>query len=283
MAFIDDGATCTLLPEHNAVSSEWEKDELIGKAYDNARIIMVPNLIDLIETNFSIGLWVESTDLFRSPLPPELWNKQDFLAVNGFSDDPDNTICDDTAIQLFFLRQHQQSTAIGNNRFRKKSQRLDKCLLRHEFSKGCYWFAVCKLRRRHQKEIEKILSQSSSLSLRQRQQSSPSSTVLQGLARTAVLKHSNKTNQKATKTNKAINEYFSSSEDFSVDSQQTNTNEPERKPIHGISMLQEKTDKIVEDALSIVHCAQKLEVRVLPRQTSVRWKTEDDFEIRYFQ
>jgi hypothetical protein len=48
------------------------------------------------------------------------------------------------------------------------------------------------------------------------------------------------------------------------------------------SALHLETNKIVTDSLSIVRDAKNLKVGVVPKTTVVRWKAEDEFEIRYF-
>lgn len=253
---IDD----TIIPEHNMVSSEWEKKEVIRSAHDIARARIIPRLIDILEERVGDSVWVASTDILCSPSALELWDKPDYVTVhdapsskNNVGDSGSNSISvQGTSTKLYLIRQEKQIDNIaisGKGKIPKGFP--DKCLLRHEFSKGSDYIMVCKLRRRHQKEIAKhpsFLSPSSS--------SNPalSLSILDGLARSAVLKHYN---------------------------QLSNKHQPpqleKQEPI-----LQEEWNKIIVDALSIVRAAENLEVGEVPKTTVVRWKAEDEFQVRYF-
>ena len=296
-----------IIPEHNRVSSEWEKNEVIRKAYDRARAAILPRLMDLLEKHAGDGIWMASTDLFQNTQHLlELWTKPDYLAVHRATpsakdNDFDNNI---TSIHgtttLLFIDKQQEPPRTGNSSAAaKKNSRKglpDKCLLRHEFSVGCHWFMVCKLRRRHQKEIAKhpYLSLSSA--------SSPShapspSAVLDELARSAVLKHynedqsNNSANQQEfgteaieTPDKDTTEEILLKSDTISeVDDAQGDDLHHRQQFPEPESLLQKETKRIVIDALSIVRAAKNLEVGMVPKTTMVRWKAEDEFEIRYYK
>ncbi len=253
---IDD----TIIPEHNMVSSDWEKKEVIRSAYGIARAKIIPRLIDILEEHVGDSVWVASTDLFPSLSTPELWDKPDYVAVHEAtsskkrSDDSDNNAIDvqGTSTQLFLSRQETQIDYVGTSGKTKIPKGFpDKCLLRHEFSKESDWLMVCKLRRRHQKEIAKHLS---FLSPSSSSKPALSLSILDGLARSAVLKH--------------YNQISNNRQPPQLEKQQ--------------SILQKETNKIIADALSIVRAAENLEVGEVPKTTVVRWKAEDEFEVRYF-
>jgi hypothetical protein len=303
-----------IIPEHNRVSSEWEKNEVIQKAYDRARDAILPRLMDLLEKHAGDGVWVASTDLFHNTQPLlELWTKPDYLAVHratpvsakdNNSDNNNNNI-HGTTTQLFIEKQQEQSQT-GSSATAKKNLRKglpDKCLLRHDFSVGCHRFMVCKLRRRHQKEIAKHPSLSSLSS----QQTPSPSAILDGLARSAVLKLYNEPSRSHRRTssedqsNNSVNQKELGTE--AIETSDKDTAEEILLKSDGISeayaqgedphhcrqfpqqdsLLQKETKRIVTDALSIVRAAKNLEVGMVPKTTMVRWKAEDEFEIRYFK
>jgi hypothetical protein len=181
-----------IIPKHKTVSSEWEKKEVIRKAYDRARAVILLRLISILEQHTGDNVWVASTDLFGTQPPSQLWTKPNYLAVHGATsfakDGPGNMPnIHGTATQLFLEKQEEQrmdQSSLGKTKTRKDLS--NKCLLRHEFSPGNYWFTVCKLRRRHQKEISKLPSPSSS------PQPPSSSAVLDGLVRSAIVNHVDK-------------------------------------------------------------------------------------------
>ena len=139
-----------------------------------------------------------------------------------------------------------------------------KCLLRHKFStngnEACsYHYRVCKLLRRHQKEIAKssckpknsIPCSSSSSS------PPPSSVFLKGSVGSAVRKYYN-------------------------DNNPSNRTASCNKEDQTMVMLQHETKELVADALSIVHDAVNLEIGIVPKTSVVRWKKKNQFEICYY-
>jgi hypothetical protein len=294
-----------IIPEHNRVSSEWEKNEVIRKAYDRALEAILPRLMHLLEIEVGDGVWVASTDLFHSIQHPlsELWIKPNYLAVHSATpsakdnDSNSNSNSNITSIhgtitQLFVEKQQAPPRTGSSFHAAKKNLRKglpNKCLLRHEFSVGCHWFMVCKLRRRHQKEIAKHPPLSSSLSL--------ASSILDGLAKSAVLKYynedqnNNSVNQKELGTeaietsdkNTTEEILLKSNNIYEADDAQGEDPHHRQQFPEPVSLLQKETKRIVADALLIVRAAQNLEVGMVPKTTMVRWKAEDEFEIRYFK
>jgi len=279
-----------IIPEHKTVSSQWEKNEVIRKAHDRARVLVLPRLINILEQHTGDNVWVASADLFGTQSSLELWTKPDYLAVHDATsfakDDPDNMPdIHGTATQLFLEKQEEQrmgQSSLGKTKTRKDLPK--KCLLRHERSPEKYWFMVCKLRRRHQKEIAKLPSLSSST------QPPSSSAVLDELVRSAIFKHGDKSFNSGQKVLDRALEPFA--KDIAGDTRQCNDAaelpdpNSDRHPTTRFAMeasaLQLETIKIVTDALSIVRDAKNLKVGVVPKTTVVRWKEEDEFEIRYF-
>ncbi len=298
---VDD--TVAILPVHNMVSSEWEKKEVIRSAYDVARVKVVPQVIDILQKHFGDNVWVASTHIFHSQTTvSELWAKPDYLAVHdatlssGEIDDPNSNAnsINGTSTQLFLGRKEKQITCIdagGKTKIPKGFP--DKCLLRHEFSKGSNWLMVCKLRRRHQKEIAKhpfFLSTSSP------SKPAESLPILDELTRSAVNKYANesskyhhesfheaqhkvKSNLIASKTDVTKDSGKETQEDVIGSGEDLHQPSPFEKRV---SILQAETNKIIQDALSIVRAAENLEIGEVPKTTVVRWKTEEEFEIRYF-
>ena len=101
-----------------------------------------------------------------------------------------------------YLGGHQKLVSSTNKtkktkKSKSKKKSPDKCLLRHKFSNGFYHYRVCKLPRRHQKEIAKRLlfwNTACSSSRAQDNDNNPlpllssSSAFLEGFTRSAVLK-----------------------------------------------------------------------------------------------
>jgi len=293
----------TIIPEHNMVSSEWEKKQVIRSAYDVARVKAIPQLIDVLQKHFADNVWVAATHIFHSQSKiSQLWAKPDYLAVHdatlSFSkiDDPKgnaNTL-NSASTQLFLGRKEKQIDcigAVGKNKIPKGFP--DKCLLRHEFSKGSDWLMVCKLRRRHQKEIAKHPSFLSPLSPSKPAESLP---ILDELTRSAIIKYSNVSSKNRYGSfNETQHKFKSNHKESETDVTKDSGKETPVDAIGSgvdlhqpsqfekqVSILQEETNKIIKDALSIVRAAENLEIGEVPKTTVVRWKTEDEFEIRYF-
>jgi len=304
-----------IIPEHNLVSSEWEKNERIRVSYHRARFAIIPKLIDLLETHFGDRVWVASNDIFHTPIPSELWSRPEYRMthaasssssgsgssankINNDDDSGNNNISSSgmhgTTTEFFLEKQQQgftkRSSCSGSKtktKAKPKKGLSDKCLLRHEFSTGCFSFMVCKLQRRHQKEIAKHPPRGSSSSL---SQPTASSAVLEGLARSAVLKQYTKLSknyhlpssgkgQSNTETIETSAKDTSEEAKTSDDNAEADANGDTRNQP---SVLQEEASTIVTDALSIVRAAKNLQVGVVPVTTLVRWKAEEEFEIRYF-
>lgn len=287
------------MPEHNRVSSEWEKKEVIRKAYDGARAAILPRLIHLLEEHVGDTVWVASTDLFRTPSDAELWTKPDYLAVHNATsassnkDSDNNTAgCQEaTTTTQFFLARQQQEPRVGGSASTAKAKLWkglpDKCLLRHEFSPGCHWFRVCKLRRRHQKEIAKHPSLSLATS-----RSSPhppsSSAVLDELASSAVRKYHNQSSKNAKNTEVSTKDETGDGTQINADVLEgvdgvSNLDDWHQQQARQETILLEKANDIITEAMSIVRAAKNLEVGVVPKTSVVRWKAEDEFEIHYFK
>lgn len=269
-----------IIPEHNMVSSEWEKNEIIRSAYDRARALIIPVLIDLMEKCVGDSVWIASTDLFLARPRSELWTKSEYVADHGANDESDanGTNIQGTSTQLFLGTQRGQMDDIISANGKKKLPKgfPDKCLLRHEFSEGIHWFMVCKLRRRHQKEIVKLPSLSSQLS------SKPpsSSAVLDALTRSAVLKHDNQP-FKSTRGNFGATQHNDKSKSNESGSDAIETSAKDQPP--KLEVLQKEANEIITDALSIVRAAENIEIGEVPKTNVVRWKAESEFEIRYFK
>ena len=294
----------TIIPVHNMVSSEWEKNAVIRSAYDHAREVIIPQLICLLEKYVGDGVWVVSTNLFfHNEHINELWTKPDYVTVH---DAPSPVTANDESD--FNLLANLQGTAsstqlyLGKGKKRiqnnissaaTRKQKLqkgapEKCLLRHEFSKGAHWFMVYKLRRRHQKEITKqqLSSVSSSSSLSSNNNAPLPSAVLDALTRSALLKP----HHQASKNDGGI-----TGSAFQINNTENKTKESETtvavaietsfakdQPLQ-IEMLQKELDNTITDALSIVRAAHNLEIGDVPKTTVVRWKAEHEFEIRFFE
>ena len=143
---------------------------------------------------------------------------------------------------------------------------------------------VCKLRRRHQKEIAKYLSVSSTS--HSPHPSSPS-PVLDGLASSAVLKYYHQLSKNGNNAEAFIKDMTENGTQSTDVTHQVvcDSNGEDRLHHHAnqATILVEKASYVITEALSIVRAATKLEVGVVPKTTVVRWKAEDEFEIRYFQ
>ena len=50
-----------------------------------------------------------------------------------------------------------------------------------------------------------------------------------------------------------------------------------------LKVLQKEANAIIVDTLSIVRAAERLKVGEVPKTRVVRWKSEEEFEIRYFE